>query len=286
MRIPRFWKQASKEVVTPDGRRINSTAWGWSEHSSEEAESRAFAAVKRVAARLAKEKELPQHYGYDERLPREEIIDEFQNETGKTHAIVTRNGYGSLILNTSDLMFIDVDLPPKREEIPLPRFVRKWLGQPPPVDPVVAYHERIRDCARQHADLGFRLYRTCAGFRVIVASHAIPAESSLAKQLLEDFRADPLYQRMCKNQECFRARLTPKAWRCGIDKPPARFPFPNPRAESSYRRWEKQYLDSIANYSTCSFLESLGPNQVDRDIEGLIELHDSLTKSSSNDELA
>ncbi|MGI9470645.1 MAG: hypothetical protein ACR2NZ_03865, partial [Rubripirellula sp.] len=102
----------------------------------------------------------------------------------------------------------------------------------------------------------------------------------------EEFDADPLYRRMCKNQECFRARLTPKAWRCQIEKPPTRFPFSTPGEESAYRRWEKTYLAGIADYGTCSYLETVGSRDVDSALEGLVALHDDLTKATSTDRLA
>ena len=286
MRIPRFWEQTKTEVVLPSGRRIASTTWGWSEHSAEEARSKAVEAAQRIAERLTNAEDLPHQYGYDERLPREEIIDEFTSDDGQTQAIVTRNGYGSLILNTSALMFIDVDLPPKPTEIPLPAFLRKWLGKSPPVDRVAENLDRIRTAARNRSNLGFRVYRTRAGFRVMVASQAVRAESALAERLLDEFDADPLYRRMCKNQQCFRARLTPKAWRCRIEKPPTRFPYATPSAESAYRRWEKIYLQGIADYSTCDFLETIGIQRVDPNFAALVALHDKLTKSTSTDRLA
>jgi hypothetical protein len=36
-----------------------------------------------------------------------------------------------------------------------------------------------------------------------------------ANMLMRFLRADPDYVRLCAVQECYRARLTPKPWRCG-----------------------------------------------------------------------
>ena len=286
MRIPRFWEKAVKETILPDGRRIKSVIWEWSESSAEDAQTKAQKACQRIAARLASEEALPQQYGYGERRPREEIIEELADDEGHINAVVTRNGYGSLILNTSELVFIDIDLPPRSPQIRLPAFLLRWLGKEPPKDPVAERLENIRSSARAHSKLGFRIYRTCAGFRVVVVNRRMEAHSSLAKKLLNDFDADPLYRRMCENQECFRARLTPKPWRCRIERPPARYPFATPTDDLAYRRWEQAYLQGTADFGTCQHLENIGPQEIDSSLEKLIELHDRLTKATLPQTLA
>lgn len=279
MRVPRYWEKESAEITTPDGHRVVTGCWGWSESSPDEARQKAVKAAKRLADRLLSGNLPPQHYGYDERLPREEIIDEFTDENG-VQAVVTRNAYGSLVLNTRDLMFIDVDFPPLRPTIPMPGFLRKLFGQPEPVRPEDRMLDNIRSAASHHPELSFRLYRTRNGYRVMVVSRPISAQSDEARQLLNEFNADPLYRRMCKNQECFRARLTPKAWRCDAGSPPARYPFESPQQESAYREWEKQYLRRIDVFSTCDFVETIGDDRPAPSLTGLIELHDKLTRSS------
>lgn len=285
MHVPRFWEKESTTATAPNGRSVAAGCWGWSEHSPEEARSRAAASAKRLVARLLGDGDLPSHYGYDERLPREEIVDEFTDADGQTQAIVTRNAYGSLILNTRDLMFIDVDFPPSRPQ-PLPGFLMKLLGQPAPQDPEASVGEKIRSAARNNRGLGFRIYRTKNGFRVMVLSRPIRAESDESRRLLDAFDADPLYRRMCKNQDCFRARLTPKAWRCHLSSPPARFPFADASQQAAQRDWEKNYLSAISNYSTCQYIETIGNDVPDPELVGLVELHDKLSKASSSDPLA
>ena len=132
MHVPRFWEKETTTASGQDGRQVEAGCWGWSENSPEEARNRALSAAKRLATHLLGGADLPNHYGYDERLPREEIIDEFEDDQGRTHAIVTRNAYGSLILNTRDLMFIDIDFPPGHSNNPLPAFLMKLLGQSAP----------------------------------------------------------------------------------------------------------------------------------------------------------
>jgi hypothetical protein len=285
MHVPRFWEKANAKTNAA-GAVAQVGCWGWSETSPDEARRRAAEAAQRLADRWLGA-DLPHSYGYDERLPREEIIDEFEDPQGQTKAFVTRNSHGSLILNTRDLMFIDVDFPVARPPALLPNFLARLIGKaPPPVDPESAVEQSILATAQQHPELGFRIYRTRNGFRVVVSNQPIIAPSAQAQELLGQFQADPLYVRMCKNQECFRARLTPKAWRCGLQAPPARFPFADPSAESANRAWEQAYHDKIAGLSSCQFVQTIGNPSLHPAIADLVELHDGLTKANSSDPLA
>mgnify|MGYP001819802162 FL=1 len=288
MHVPRFWAVEIAKASVRGGRPADVRCWGWSETSYEDARLRASQRAERLTGRLLGDA-TPSRYGYDERLPREEIIDEFDDAQGETKGFVTRNAYGALVLNTRDLVFIDVDFPPRKTEtIGLPKFLSKLFGgsTDDPPDPVATTESSIIATARQHPDLGFRLYRTRNGFRVIVNNRPIEANSQQAVDLLHQFNADPLYVQMCKNQDCFRARLTPKAWRCGLGEPPTRFPFANDRAESANRAWEAKYHETIAGFSTCRFVQSIGSDAADESIAEMIDLHDRLTKATSNDPLA
>lgn len=286
MYVPRYWEKETTTATTAAGYQVEAGCWGWSEHSPDEARSRALKSAQRLAAYLLGGGDDPGHYGYDERLPREEIVDEFDDDRGQPQAIVTRNAYGSLILNTRDLMFIDVDFPPKQLNIPLPAFLMKLLGQSPPANPEELIGEKIRAAARNETGLGFRIYRTRNGFRVMVLNRPIQAESEESRRLLDAFDADPLYRRMCKNQACFRARLTPKAWRCQVSPPPTRFPFSDPTQERAYRKWEEAYHNATRGYATCKYIETIGADVPDPSLLGLIELHDQLSKATATDPLA
>lgn len=123
MYAPRYWEKETTRVATATGHQVEAGSWGWSEHSPQEASARGLKSAKRLANYLLGQGDQPNHYGYDEGLPREEIADEFKDEQGRPQAIVTRNAYGSLILNTRDLMFIDVDFPAQRRRNPLPSFL-------------------------------------------------------------------------------------------------------------------------------------------------------------------
>ena len=290
MHIPRIWERQSVEGVNARGDQVHATAWGWSESSPEEARQRAKKSATRVLNWLSTDfqGQAPLHYGYDQRLPREEIIKEYVDQQGEPLAFVSRNQYGSLILNTRDLMFIDVDIPQPPSQGPFAFFKNLFGGKksPPPADPAADLFARIRETAMQHGETGFRVYRTHSGFRLMVTNEQFPADSSRAQLFLREFQADPLYVRMCKNQQCFRARLTPKPWRCYVRMPPTKYPFADAEAEAVYRSWEKTYNDGVQDYRTAQLVQSIGDESILPEFEELLELHDRLCKVHASEPLA
>lgn len=57
------------------------------------------------------------------------------------------------------------------------------------------------------------VYRTSAGFRLIVQGKGFTPGSPETRKLMRRFGADYLYATLCDAQKCFRARLTPKPYR-------------------------------------------------------------------------
>jgi hypothetical protein len=89
---------------------------------------------------------------------------------------------------------------------------------------------------------------------------------------------DPLYLKLCIGQGCFRARLTPKPWRCGISKPPSRYPWDSLEAERWYRDWERRYEVAADRYATCRLVETRGSGWPHPDIQRLLSVHDARTR--------
>src|SRR5437867_817872 len=115
MKIARFWTKERGEAARSDGGRIRVVAREWSNESAEAAGQRARETARRLAKALAAGKIERSHYLYGERPLPEPILREFRNG-GAPAAVVTRNSYGALVLNTSNLMFIDID----RDDAPAP----------------------------------------------------------------------------------------------------------------------------------------------------------------------
>ena len=250
---------------------------------------------------------------YADRPVREPIMREFHDSTGEISALVTRNLYGALVLNAARALFVDVDFPEpanaagdtaagKGSADSAPRggclSLLAWLlpllaprsttspgsTTPPAADPLQPILAKAHAWTAANPGWQWRIYRTKAGVRLL-ATHALfsPGDPQV-QQVFEALGADPLYRKLCANQQCFRARLTPKPWRCGYHAPPKRWPFPNADAESEYNHWEKQYLQRCGEWGTCELLEDHGPAHPE--LAPLVEFHDAATRISSNLPLA
>jgi len=86
-----------------------------------------------------------------------------------------------------------------------------------------------------------------------------------------------LYIRLCQRQECFRASLTPKPWRCGIAKPPSRFPYEGSEAEVECRKWETKYQLAASRYTTCKLVKQIGEGRMHPEAELVLSVHDRLS---------
>lgn len=283
MKIARYWKRSVIKTTSSQGRPLEAVAWGWSSDDPAEAQSRADEAVQRSAQRIASGQSFPGSYGYPDRPAREEIIREIANEAGDITAFISRNSYGSLVLNTARLMFIDIDVP-RPPGSGLIGMIKSLFGGGPS-DPFEAALVRIREKAATLPDLTFRVYRTAAGFRLAVINKRIDPTSNEGQNLLSAFGSDPLYIRLCKNQESFRARLTPKHWRCRVESPRGRYPFRGQVEEEMHRLWIENYNVATSGYSVCRFVEQIGSHPQIGDFRPLIELHDRDTKALSGNEL-
>src|SRR5262245_35595973 len=102
MKFYKYWAQGSATVA--DVHPWNIRAFGGSDVSMEEALRHGNERAARAAAALVNGQS-PGSYDYDERPLREEIIEEIRDGQ-ELVAIITRNSYGSLVLNTSRAMFV------------------------------------------------------------------------------------------------------------------------------------------------------------------------------------
>lgn len=104
--------------------------------------------------------------------------------------------------------------------------------------------------------------------------------------MLGDLGCDPLYVRLCRSQQSFRARLTPKPWRCGVASPPSRFPHETPERAAAFERWLAAYDACCERYAVCEALPSVGDDFVSSDVAPLVSLHDEATRASTGLPLA
>jgi hypothetical protein len=111
-------------------------------------------------------------------------------------------------------------------------------------------------------------------------------DSGIVEEAFEALGADPLYRRLCKVQESFRARLTPKPWRCGIRTPGVQWPWLDARDEARFVKWDEEYRRACVNFSTCRLVKTIGHAQVLPELQPLVVVHDELTRMNQPLKLA
>ncbi len=273
MNFPKFWAK---------GISGSAASWGWSSESMTEAQSRADKAAQELAVRLQNREHLTPHWGYYPNRPlREQVLQEIKNEGGEVVAAVTRNSYGCQVLNTARVMFVDVDLP---EGSSSGGFLSKLFGKPK--DPQADAIAKAEEWTRSHPDWGWRIYRTRAGLRLLATHAVMEADGPVASEVFEALGADPLYRILCKTQKSYRARLTPKPWRCGVYSKPEPWPWLDARKEQRYKKWETQYQSFSFNWATCKLIQQIGNTEVHPEVQSILKLHDGTTRVDSKLKLA
>lgn len=276
MRFPNHWYRATANKLV---------AWGWSEHS--EAKRNAVARLEKIQRWLSsdQDEELARyHYEVDDVI-REFVIEQIVGTKNEILGVVSRNAYGSLILNAASMLIVDIDI---EHHVTRPSLLGRLLGKHGVDADSIRQHrlELIRSLSRQNPNWSLGVYQTAAGLRVIVTNEFFPAQDAFVASIMDMLMADRLYRKLCRTQNCFRARLTPKPWRIGLTETAPKFPFPNSDVESEFDRWYKKYLQRAAKYSVCQKIAHFGPDETIPECRPLVELHDRLTLSNSTLPLA
>lgn len=170
-------------------------------------------------------------------------------------AWLTLNHYNAIVLNSRNMLMADIDFGDGRVN----RFagakncdeVLENLGELHLLD-----EERIQFSKFSFANQTYLVYRTHSGCRVICISVCVPWEEMgwAAERFMRFLRSDPEYIQLCRIQKCYRARLTPKPWRCGC-----------------------------VNH-VCRFEDKVGDGQIHPDLEEQVRLHDEVTLRDTDDE--
>ena len=164
----------------------------------------------------------------------------------------------------------------------------------------------------QWPDWSVRIYKTCAGYRGLVTHDLFDPTAESTLDLMRQFRCDPQYTALCKRQESFRARMTPKKWRCKLKgkslSPSFRFHYPGSdlagwpegtpeyvvaqNVRDAWAEYDVIYDDAVqsyeqasAEYATCRYLGTVGRETIHPDIAAIIGLHDEMTKALSENVL-
>jgi hypothetical protein len=317
MIVPEFWAEA-KESREINGRNITIRRFGWSDlnvaAAQEHAETRLKAALENSSDAkhlLKREPKVP--YNGAEGVPiREEIIQRHED------TIITRNSYGALCLNTPDVLFGDMDYEEQGAEkmgfivfavllaiigvavftanlpkiyfflavfaFPLTNFVHRIFSKKDEQQ----YQEKlqlIRSLMDKRPDWRLRIYKTPRGIRLLALHKTFDPRSDEVTAFFAALGVDKIFQKMCANQNCFRARVSPKPWRIGIEghlRPrPGTWPIA-PDKLHLRERWVSEYERKSAAYAACKFVEEIGAGNVHPKAIAVQTLHDDYCKALSD----
>ncbi len=324
MIIPRYWAEARLQHRDRK-RQVTVRRFGWSDVGEAEAQAHADARVREAMDRVLAGETLPRrerrvaYNGADGMPIREEIVD----RAGDT--VITRNGYGALCLNTPNVLFADIDFAKYSSPrqvlvsmifvfaviaivmiaglrfsvvaslivaffaslllgVPLPGVLRRLSAL------LQGGHEqaairRIRHFLTAHPGWRVRVYRTPAGLRLLALHRLFDPREPEVKACFDALGVDPMYARMCFNQNCFRARISPKPWRMGLSRmrPPYTATWRPEHAELPARQqWVEVYERKAKAYASCRFVETLGDGPSDQDADAVRELHDAFCRADQD----
>ena len=334
MIVPEYWAEARVQgtlQTTENGKFRERAAtvrrFGWSDESQAAAQAHAEERAQQawralLAGERLQRRELKMAYGAPGMPIREEVVE--RHGSGAAEAVITRNSYGALCLNTPGVLFADIDFPEPYVSAGSLTFAlviaavlagvvsHSWLigiiaviaapfiaagiarlrekaqkARAP--DPEAAARARVEAFIAAHADWHVRLYRTPAGLRLLAMHRTFdPVEPAVA-ECFAAVQADTVYGWMCQQQHCFRARVSPKPWRVGISdqmRPrPGVWPI-KPERMADRQRWVMAYEKAAQGFGSCRFIAALGSSTVDPAAQAVQRVHDALCRAEEELPLA
>jgi len=279
MKIYKYWHKARQIVQHANGYDIDLVSRSGSNISEQDARDAAENKLQQKISRLQTGETLDWYeYGAGELC--EEVLETIHDEHGNRIAALTRNRYGAIILNTATLFIADIDIKP----VDIGDRFMSLFGRP--IKDETYHRNNITNIQQDDRSLGFIVYRTKAGLRVIVTSRQFDPTSQQSQGLLEKFGSDRIYMTLCQNQQCFRARLTPKPWRCFVQRPPSLFPRSDEAEQKRFKEWLAEYERQSVQYKVCERVEQLGNERLSPTEQRIVDLHDSYVLESAEKPLA
>jgi hypothetical protein len=273
MKLYRYWAKVQGTISIQgtfrrglETKQIN--CYGGSNLSMDDAVWRAQEKISIVQKKIQKDWETIHSYQPSVEI-REEIIKELDAQN-----IVTRNRYGALVLNSENMLMIDID-DAKHSVLDV---LRGQVGERWKKPKIL---EMIEQQASRAPELNFLIYETTNGYRVLVTGHTFEPKSPETAAIFRRFNADPLYARLCIKQECFRARLTPKPFRIKCKRHHVVYPR-TPEEDAALKSWGETYSELAQNFAACKFIKAIGSVQG----SPVIRYHDELTRVHEHLDLA
>lgn len=167
--------------------------------------------------------------------------------------------------------------------------LKRWLAarQAQYMRPVTAATQamnRVQEVQARHPDWGLRLYQTPKGLRIVVTHAPWHWQSPEVQTLFKELEVDPIYVLLCNRQQCFRARVSGKPWRMGMNGPSTlerRWPTA-PEHMQARREWNKIYDQAARQFAACHFLEQLGNPAICAEAQLFLQWHDSASNAHSD----
>lgn len=323
MIVPEYWAEAKIQQKI-SGRSVTIKRFGWSNESPEDAQEMANQRAQEVMNAKISGKDVRRidhkvAYNGAEGLPiREEVISRIGEQ------VITRNSYGALCLNSPDVLFADMDFENFRTSIALKPLsitsllvavvlgiisgelvvtfalfigifiilysVKSYLNgvklkKNGGIEQVLLNH--IESFSHKHRTHLMRIYRTPFGMRVLFMNKTFDPQSDEVSRIFSELNADPIYSSMCRRQNCFRARISPKPWRMKMErlKKTGVWPLSEERLNER-KKWVDSYEQKAKSFASCKYLKEMGSGSKDKTCEVVRKIHDEYSRAGSVLDLA
>lgn len=117
---------------------------------------------------------------------------------------------------------------------------------------------RLYHITEEDPTLSLEVFRTTRGFRVFERSRPWNPRDESTQKLMSQMGCDHVYMMLCKKQDCFRARLDAKPWRCGSVRPDARYPFKSEEQKVAFEQWLEDFERKAALKRACAWVGRIG----------------------------
>ena len=295
--------EIKEAIKVGKSKQITISRFGWSDISQEDAHDFAIKRIEEAFEQIEAGKDVIRKeervaYNGSDGVPiREEIVAKYDD------VIITRNPYGSLCLNTPDVLFADIDYLNTYTEFSVypilsivgflifgqyiffpevytfslvvgiigmlsimggKLFAYKKNNPKPHKTPESLALKTIEKFSERNPEWHLRIYKTPAGLRILVMHDIFNVESSI--DIFEALDTDYNYINMCKLQDCFRARVSPKPWRIGPTFREDNKIYPqgadglwpvNEEFMEERKIWIKEYDESAINFASCKFVKAI-----------------------------
>ncbi len=274
MKFAKYWKRQQVQLDRPvfeetGGSQIEFSVWGASNINATEAANSAATRAEQFKRFARHNFSRQQDYEYSNGYIKEEVLEEVTAADGSALAVITRNSYGASVLNTESVLFGDIDV----VELGFIARIMVMLGA---VKKDKDYYlKMLVDYQGCRPELAMRVYETYAGLRFLITHKTYRADDLEVKQMFSELGVDSLYARLCQQQSCFRARLTPKPWRIGMSRPASRYPR-NALEQKDFCCWLHRYILKSNPCVTVKLVKTLGLASVHSDVQRVIDVHDKI----------